>query len=88
MERIVGDWSTEVKMTDDEAKEICRIGQGEKSCAFIVFGQGGFQCWKMSYPNNGSIHKRLDAGTMKAKGKGEWKGCAWETSEEGQPSQS
>ena len=80
MEKIVGDYSTEVKMSGDEAKEICRLGQGEKCCAFLVVGGNGFECIRMSYPANGSIFSRLEDGTMNAKGKGGWKGCSWEGS--------
>ena len=34
MKKIVGDWSTEVEMTGDDAKNICKLGQGEECCAF------------------------------------------------------
>jgi len=78
MEKVVGDSSTEVKLTDEEAKDICRLGQGEKCCAFLVMTSTGFECIRLSYPANGSIFDRLEKGTMNAKGKGGWKGCAWE----------
>lgn len=78
MEKIIGDWATEVRMTGEEAKTICRIGQGSKCCAFLVAGGNGFECMRMSYPANGSIFGRLEAGTMNAKGEGGWTGCAWE----------
>jgi len=80
MERIIGAWSTEVRMTGAEAKEICRIGQGSECCAFLVVGGNGFECIRMSYPANSSIFSRLENGTINAKGKGRWKGCAWEES--------
>ena len=78
MEKIVGDSSTEVKLSGEEANDICRIGQGEKCCAFLVMATGGFECIRMSYPVNSSIFDRLEKGTMNAKGEGGWKGCAWE----------
>ena len=78
MEKIIGEFSTEVKMTPQEAKDICRIGQGDECCAFLVAGGGGFECIRMSYPTNSSIFSRLEAGTMNAKGEGGWKNCAWE----------
>jgi len=78
MKKIVGDWATEVQMTGDEAKEICNLGKGSECCAFLVVGGNGFECIRMSYPMNGSIFSRLENGTMNAKGKGRWKGCAWE----------
>jgi hypothetical protein len=78
MERIVGDFSTEVKLSAEEAKEICHLGQKDKCCAFLVMGSNGFGCIRMSYPMNGAIFSRLEKGTMNAKGQGGWKGCAWE----------
>ena len=78
MEKIVGDFHTEVKMSGQEAKEICNLGKGEKCCAFLVVGSDGFECIRMSYPSNGVIFKRLENGTMNAKGEGGWRGCAWE----------
>lgn len=78
MEKVVGDYSTEVKLSIDEAKDICRLGQMEKCCAFLVMSPTGFECIRMSYPANGTIFDRLKEGTMNAKGKGGWEGCAWE----------
>lgn len=78
MEKIIGDWSTEVKLSDDEAKTICGIGQGDKCCAFLTMSPTGFECIRLSYPANVTIFKRLEKGTMNAKGEGGWKGCAWE----------
>jgi len=78
MEKVVHDYATEVKLTSDEAKDICNLGQGEKCCAFLVHGMNGFECIRMSYPNNSSIFTRLDEGTIHAKGRGGWVGCAWE----------
>lgn len=78
MDKIVGDWSTEVKLTAEETKDICRLGQGEKCCAFLVMSPTGFECIRLSYPANGSIFDRLEKGTMNAKGRGGWIGCAWE----------
>ena len=78
MKKIVGAWSTEVKLTDEEVKSICKLGQGPECCAFLVVGAKGFECIRMSYPANSSIFSRLEKGTMNAKGEGGWKGCAWE----------
>ncbi len=77
MKKIVGDWTTEVKLSADEAKSICRLGQMEKCCAFLVMSSIGFECIRMSYPNNSTIFDRLKKGTMNAKGEGGWEGCAW-----------
>lgn len=78
MEKVIHEWATEVKLSGDEAKNICKFGQGEHCCAFLTMAPDGFECIRMSYPLNGTIFSRLDAGTMNAKGQGEWKGCAWE----------
>ena len=78
MKKVIGDFSTNVKMIADEAKSICRIGQGEKCCAFLVCGPDGFEYIRMDYPTNSSIFSRLKEGSMNAKGEGGWKDCAWE----------
>lgn len=78
MEKVVGDFSTEVKLSTEEAKDVCRLGQMEKCCAFLVMAPGGFECIRLSYPANSSIFSRLEKGTMNANGRGGWKGCAWE----------
>lgn len=78
MKKIIHDFSTEVLLEADEAKNICRMGQGDKCCAFLVAGANGFECIRLSYPASAHIFDRLEKGTMNAKGKGGWKGCAWE----------
>ena len=78
MEKIVGDFSTEVQMSGDEAENICKMGKGEECCAFLTVGADGFSCIRMAYPSNTSIFGRLEKGTMNTKGKGGWSGCAWE----------
>ena len=78
MEKIIDDHATEYKLSVNKAKNICRLGQGDKCCAFLTMSSTGFECIRMSYPTNGSIWSRLEEGTMNAKGKGGWKGCAWE----------
>lgn len=79
MERIIGDDHTEVMLSVEEAKDICRMGKGSECCAFLAAGAQGFMCIRMSYPMNASIFPRLKEGTMNAKGEGGWKRCAWES---------
>lgn len=67
-----------IRLSPQEAKDICRIGQGKECCAFLVSGAGGFHCWKRFFPDNSSIHFKLEQGTMNAKGMGGWEGCRWE----------
>lgn len=78
MKKIISNFSTEVELSAKEAKEICNLGKGDKCCAFLVCGANGFECIRMSYPQNSSIFMRLEKGTMNAKGEGGGKGCAWE----------
>ena len=68
---------TDVFLTGDEAKTICRIGQDSKCCAFLTVSINGFMCEYKSSEQN-TIWARLKAGTMNARGVGTWKGCAWE----------
>ena len=84
MKKIVGDWNTTIILEGDEPEKICKLGQGEDCCAFLVGSGRGFECIRMDYPNNTSIFDRLDKGTMNAKGRGEWKGCPWNDSENNQ----
>lgn len=85
MEKIIGDCSTLVKLTGDEPREICKLGQRKACCAFLVGGTDGFECIRMDYPNNGLIFSRLENGTVSAKGEGGWAGCAWEEGEYYEP---
>lgn len=78
MKKIEKDFATEVLMSGDEAKNICRLGQREKCCAFLTCGAQGFTCSRMEYPISMQIMLRLDAGEMNAQGLGGWEGCAWE----------
>jgi len=78
MEKIEGGFSTQVLLTGEEAKTICKIGQDSKCCAFIVASGRGFECIRMSYPANATIFTRLEKGDMNAKGSGGGPGCAWE----------
>ena len=48
MEKIVGDWDTLVKMSIEEAKEVCKLGQLDKCCAYLVMGSDGFECCRMT----------------------------------------
>jgi hypothetical protein len=76
VEKIVHPWTTEVRMNEQEAKEVCKLGQMSDCCAFLVVSGNKFECVRM----NGSfiIFDRLKKGTINEKGPGGWKGCAWE----------
>lgn len=68
----------QIFLEGEEPKEICKLGQGDECCAYLVMGAKGFECVRMLYPYNLEIQGRLNAGTMVAKGEGGWKGCGWE----------
>lgn len=76
MEKLVGDFYTEVVLTTDEAKGICKLGQGEECCAYLVLAPTSFECALMSSMGL-TISDRLEEGTMVAKGEGKWEGCPW-----------
>ena len=78
MKKIIHGFATVVILEADEAKTVCKLGEGSGCCAFLVVDSNGFECILMSYPANGSIFKQLEDGTMNAKGQGGWPGCAWE----------
>lgn len=77
MIKIIGDFSTRIILEGSEPKDICKLGQKEKCCAFLVCGGEGFECMRMDYPNNSPIFKRIEEGTMNAKGEGMWEKCPW-----------
>ena len=77
MEKIIGDFGTLIKMDVEEATKVCRLGQGEKCCAFLVMGTT-FECCRMVSAFSMQIFNRLGQGSMKAKGEGGWEGCPWE----------
>ncbi len=54
-------------ISDKKLKEMCKLGQGDKCCPYLVCvcGGQGFEC---AYGNS-IIAKRIKDGTMNAKGK-------------------
>lgn len=76
MEKIVEGTDTWVKMSKEEAQNICHMGGGSKCCAFLGCREDGFRCIRMTSLNK-YILNRLIEGTMNAKGRGGWKGCPW-----------
>ena len=56
-------------------KESCKLGEGSACCAYLVCGSEGFECCKDNASMSSLISKRLLAGTMNAKGTGDWKEC-------------
>jgi hypothetical protein len=67
MEKITTDDTTRLFLTPEEAKTICRLGQGSNCCPFLTVSED-FVYVRMDYPFNVYIHQRIREGTMKAKG--------------------
>jgi len=56
-----------VKLDEKTIKEICLIGQGEITCAYISVGPDGFTCLKGTN-QEGQIKRRLLTGELRAQG--------------------
>lgn len=67
-----------VNLDAEETRKICKLGQGEKCCAYLVMGADGFQCSKKESTLSEQISGRLILGILKHKGEGSWEGCPWE----------
>ncbi len=55
------------KIDDKDITEVCKLGQGEECCAYLILGSSGAKCAKgtmLAY----NIELRLANGTMNAKG--------------------
>ena len=70
--------------TNEEALEVCRVGQGDKCCAYIVTGGRGMECAKedavLAVGMNGrTLAQQIEDGTMISKGLGGWRGCPYRT---------
>jgi len=55
------------KIGEDHLKSVCKLGEGEACCSFLMMGGGGFECAKGT-PFEKPIRDRLAEGTMNAKG--------------------
>lgn len=77
MKKVVGAFDTLIQLEGDEPQTICKLGQGEPCCAFLVMSSDGFECVRMVSSFSIRILDRLKEGTMNAKGGGEWEGCPW-----------
>ena len=66
-----------MRITNEEAKDGCKLGQMVACCAFLGIGPDGFECLKADPKCNATIAERLKAGNMNAKGEGNWEGCKY-----------
>ena len=87
MKKLLDDLDAFVNMSAEEAKSVCRMGQGKECCAFLVVSSSGFQCCRMVHLMSAGIFHRLEAGTMNAQGRGGWEGCAWKDELTGESSE-
>lgn len=78
MEKIEYPSGTLVNLNGEEVKNICKLGQDDKCCAYLVMGADGFQCAKKEATMGEQISGRLILGILKHKGEGSWEGCPWE----------
>ena len=56
-----------MKLTQEQVDNTCKLGQGEKTCAFLTMAGATFQCAKGTF-TEATIYVRLAQGTMNAKG--------------------
>ena len=57
------------RIESDKLQNVCKIGCGAETCAYITVAPGkGFTCAKADPYLEAQIRSRLQAGTMQAKG--------------------
>ena len=44
MEVLVSDWYTDIFLSSDEAKELCKPGAGAETCSWLLVGWNGWEC--------------------------------------------
>lgn len=54
-------------LSNEQLETLCKLKQGELTCAFITAGGDGFSCGKGTFAEP-HIRKRIAEGTMAAKG--------------------
>jgi hypothetical protein len=54
-------------LDDDRTIDVCRRGQGELTCRYLVLGGGGFRCAKRSYLAP-VLDERVSRGEIGARG--------------------
>ncbi len=56
-----------VTITEETLKNICKIGQGENCCRYLLCGQNGFECGKHTNLKT-TLDNRVNSNLMVAKG--------------------
>lgn len=58
---------TKEPVTDEHAKDVCKIGAGNACCRYLTMGMNGWSCEKLS-SMAGYLDKRVAANTITAQG--------------------
>lgn len=66
MKAVVHGFHTEIFPTNEEAKEVCKIGQGADTCIYLVMGKE-FECCYYNRQPIMSLLDRRDRGETNAK---------------------
>lgn len=64
----ISDWYTDGYPTKDEIERVCKIGQGDDTCVWLVCGAEGFECSCCHKPVH--LLKQWEAGQTIAKRNG------------------
>jgi len=74
-----------MKITDDQAIQICKIGQGAACCIYLAMGTQGWECAKSDPSIKGHLTQRLKAGVTVAKATGKFDDCPFKLKMQGDP---
>ncbi len=53
---------------EEHVKEICKLGKGSETCAYLMMSSDGWECAKDNPSIEVMILKRLQEGTIRAQG--------------------
>jgi hypothetical protein len=68
MKAIINDFNTEIFPTNEEVKQVCKMGQGAECCVWLLIGARGFECVFMNRPHD--LIERINNNSMVAKRNG------------------
>ncbi len=54
-------------LSEERVDAVCRVGQDEATCAFLMFSSGGYECAKGSALEN-TLRQIQEAGSMQSQG--------------------
>ena len=70
MKAIVYEYHTEIFPTTEEAKSICKIGQGAETCIFLTMSGDGWECHAHNRMPIMSLIERSERGATSAQRQG------------------